>query len=230
MGELLPTRRATLMWLTAAIAAGCSRDTGAGDVPVRESARKLHGLEPAAKISGETYGFDPDRLMPSVPWSLTMSEPQLAVTAKLSALIVPEEGRGAAADKPGTEYYVDEWVSAPYPEQKQDRTAILPLLDTVEADCRDRFDVSAVDASAEQLQAILDEFAWSDRIAEGREKDAAAFSRLRRIVVGVYATSEAGRADLGYLGNRPILGPYPGPTDEALQHLRGALQGIGLAL
>lgn len=230
MSELLPTRRATLLWLTAAVAAGCSRDTGAGDVPARDAAKKLRGLDPAAKATGPTYGFDPDRMMPSVPWPLTMSGPQLAVTAKLSALIIPADGHGPSAGELGAEHYVDEWVSAPYPEQQQDRTMILPLLDTVEADCRARFEVSAVDASEEQLRAVLDAFAWAGNIAEGREADAAAFSRLRRIVIGVYATSEAGRTDLGYLGNRPILGPYPGPTEDALEHLKEALQGIGLAL
>lgn len=225
MSGLLPTRRTTLIWLSGAIAAACSRGTGAGD-----AAGKRHQLAPAANASGQTYGYDPDRLMPSVPWSLTMSAPQLALTAKLSALIVPADESGPSAEELGAQHYVDEWVSAPYEEQKQDRLAILSLLDTIENDCQERFGVSASEAPATQLQAVVDEFAWAGAVAEGRGEDASAFSRLRRIVIGVYATSEPGRSDLGYQGNVPILGPYPGPSGEALDHLKLALQDIGLEL
>ena len=36
--------------------------------------------------------------------------------------------------------------------------------------------------------------------------------------------------DIGYLGNVPINGDYPGPSEEALAHLDGVLVALGLSL
>ena len=33
---------------------------------------------------------------------------------------------------------------------------------------------------------------------------------------------------IGYMGNNPNLGPYPGPTREALAHFNQAMAGLGL--
>ena len=35
-------------------------------------------------------------------------------------------------------------------------------------------------------------------------------------------------ADIGYMGNTPSLGPYPGPTPEALAHLNAGHGQLGL--
>ena len=37
-----------------------------------------------------------------------------------------------------------------------------------------------------------------------------------------------GMADIGYMGNTPSVGPYPGPTQEALAHLNASLTKLGL--
>ncbi len=39
---------------------------------------------------------------------------------------------------------------------------------------------------------------------------------------GFYSLPE-GMKDIGYMGNQPSVGPYPGPTKEALAHLNAAL-------
>lgn len=219
MTDLAMTRRMTLGWLMASVAASCSPWGGGGSV-----------LPAAAEPSGKSYGFDPDRMNPTVPWSLTMSPEQLALTAKLSDVIVPADDRGPSARELNAQNYVDEWVSAPYPEQRDDRIAILGLLDAIERDCHARSGASAANAPDEVLKAVLDDFAWADRVVAGREKDAVAFGRLRRIVIGVYATSEPGRTELGYLGNMPMSGAYPKPPAEAMDHLMRALEEKGLSL
>lgn len=231
MTRRTPTRRDTLLWLTAAAAAsGCGDETGNPSALQQGAAKARYSLKPAAHPSGPSYGYDPDRMTPATPWPLTMSSQQLALTARLSAVIIPADDGGPSAEDLGAHHYVNEWVSAPYPEQKQDRADILRLLDIIETDCRNRFGVSSADASPASLSKVLDEFAWLDRVAVGREEDAAAFVRLRRIVIGAYAMSEQGRADIGYVGNIPIGGAYPGPTDEALAHLNAALKEVGLEL
>ena len=48
------------------------------------------------------------------------------------------------------------------------------------------------------------------------------------MVVGAYYTTDPGSADLGYIGNVPIAGEYPGPSTEALEHLDRVLAQLGL--
>jgi len=52
------------------------------------------------------------------------------------------------------------------------------------------------------------------------------FSRLRRLVFGGYFTSPEGVEDIGYIGNVPIAGDYPGPTDEAMEHLNRVIADL----
>ncbi len=56
------------------------------------------------------------------------------------------------------------------------------------------------------------------------------FSGLRALVVGAFFTSPEGIRDLGYIGNTPIYGDYPGPTPEAMVHLESLVENLGLSL
>ena len=52
------------------------------------------------------------------------------------------------------------------------------------------------------------------------------FSKLRTLVFGGYFTSPEGMVDIGYIGNIPIIGDYPGPTDEAMTHLNEIIANL----
>ena len=77
-------------------------------------------------------------------------------------------------------------------------------------------------------RAIFDAIAWKDRIAPDYAKPAQFFARLRALMLGGFYSLPEGMADIGYLGNTPIAGDYPGPTDEALAHLNLGLARIGI--
>ena len=47
-------------------------------------------------------------------------------------------------------------------------------------------------------------------------------------MLGAFYSLPEGMADIGYLGNNPILGRYPGPTKEALVDLNARLTKLGL--
>ena len=78
--------------------------------------------------------------------------------------------------------------------------------------------------------SIIDRIAWRDRIENGLEEHAKAFGRFRYLSASAYFASEEGAYWLGYRGNEPITGDYPGPSDEALTHLKNALEPLGLSL
>ena len=53
--------------------------------------------------------------------------------------------------------------------------------------------------------------------------------RLRNLyVLGFYSLPE-GKSDMGFIGDQPIEGPYPGPNAAALTHVAALLDDLKLA-
>ena len=159
-----------------------------------------------------------------------MTVKQLRVTAVLADMILPEDATSPSASAVGVPDFIDEWVSAPYEAQQNDRSIVLDGLLWIEQQSLDRFGVSFVAAEPAQHAEILDDIAYAERIEPGDEAATAFFARLRFLVIGAYYTTQEGIDDIGYLGNQPIAGEYPGPTPEAMAHLRAALANLGLDL
>ena len=223
-------RRTTIKWLAATmLAGGCSRsDRFVGEEIPPAADEALLGVARAA--SGGGYGGDPDLLQPHVPWPRTMTGMQLETTASLADVILPADARSPAASELGVHEFVDEWVSAPYPRQRADRETILDGLEWIEYQCRAQHGAPFVASSNAQQIAIVDAIADSDRVAQEHQRYAAFFDLFRYLVVGAYYTTDAGMEDIGYIGNMPIDGPYPGPDEAALEHLASVLNSLGLRL
>jgi hypothetical protein len=93
-----------------------------------------------------------------------------------------------------------------------------------------RFDRKFVAASTGQQLEIIDDIAWEEAGSDPRfVRMAGVFDGLRRLVVSAYFSSPEGTRDMGYQGNVPLAGDYPGPTPEAMDHLDGVLQELGLS-
>lgn len=181
-----------------------------------------------ARIPDTTgYGSDPDLSNPVVPWSRTMTTAQLETSTVLCDLILPADARSPAASEVGVPDFIDEWVSAPYPRQQNDRHIILAGLEWLERQSRTRFDTSFVSAAEADATALLDDIAVPSSTAADLGDF---FERFRYLSVGAFYTTEAGTDDIGYIGNVPIVGNYPGPSDEAMAHLAGVLEQLGLSL
>ena len=54
-------------------------------------------------------------------------------------MILPRDQLGPAASEVGVVEMIDEWVSAPYPQQQTDRPVVLEGLAWIEAESRKRF-------------------------------------------------------------------------------------------
>lgn len=190
--------------------------------------------EPMPEVSGESnwpnltfepinapgYGTDPDLLNPSAPWPKTLTADQLNMVAHLSDIICPADDGGPSATAVGVPDVIDEWVSAPYPSQQSDRVLILNGLEWLNEESDRRYGNNFMNASeGEQLQ-IIDDIAYEAQLEVPEFEHAAIFfAKLRTLVLGAYFTSPAGMEDIGYMGNVPILGDYPGPSEEAKAHL-----------
>lgn len=220
-------RRTTLKWMAAAMAAanaGCGPDRGDGVPP---TGRLLGTPRP---VDGAGYGVDPDVVSPAVPWSLTMTTPQLDVATVLCDMILPADERSPSASEVGVADFVDEWISAPYPRQRDDREVILDGLEWLEAESRARYDTGFALATAADRSFLVDGLAWPGRGAATTERLQDFFRRFRFLAVGAYYSTEAGMKEAGYTGNVAITGEYPGPSDEAMAHLESVLDKLGLTL
>ena len=218
-------RRVTLQWLLGAVAASGVPLNGAyAAAPVAPVAP----VDPAwpkttpAAVVAPGYGTDPTLLEPVVPWPRTLSAAQLRTVAALCDTILPAEGPHPAPSAIGIQDFIDEWVSAPYPEQSSDRPLLLAGLAWVDdaAQARHGRRYAALDQPARA--AILGDAVRAD--PNGRRF----LDRMKFLTTGAYYTSEPGVAELGYVGNVALEGDYPGPSPEALAHLDGVLATLKL--
>lgn len=213
-------RRVTLKWLMGSLAVGQLAACGSG-------AKGLSWPELEA-IKATGVGKDPDFANIVVPWPLTLTQAELETAAELADLILPAEGDIPAPSKVGVPAFINEWVSAPYPDQHNDRVLIVNGLAWLDEESKVRNGVPFVRADSSGQKAILDDIAFKDRVKEGLEKPAEFFDRMRSLTLGAFYTTREGWADIGYMGNQPGTGDYAGPTPEALAHIKGVIETLGL--
>lgn len=165
------------------------------------------GGKPQASAKG--YGTDP-KLNPPVkaPWPRIMSQTQLQVAALVADHILPASGTAPSASSLGVPEFLDEWVSAPYPDQLKDRPLLLEGLDDLGA----RFLKADPTERAEKLAGL---------------PGTPFFKRIRALTIGAYYTTEAGFKDIGYIGNVPRASD-PGPSDAVKSVLADRLKALGL--
>lgn len=190
-----------------------------------DSRNTLLGRARTPNVAG--YGTDPNLVNPVIPWQRTMTDAQLDLSAALCDVILPADDRSPAASVLGVHEFIDEWVSAPYPQQQDDRELILAGLERLERRSRERFATNFATATSAQQAVLAGTIA--DRGTSGRvTRDAAFFARFRYLAVGAFYTTTAGTEDIGYIGNAPISGDYPGPSEEAMAHLSEVLRQLDL--
>lgn len=166
-----------------------------------------------AQIDGTSetkgYGTDP-KLNPPIkaPWPRILTEEQLQTAALLADHILPASGEAPAASALGIPDFIDEWVSAPYPDQMKDRPVIV---DGLKALGRKVLKADAATRTAAMTALTGEPF----------------FKRFRALTIGAYYTTEAGFKDIGYIGN-VARGADPGPSDEVLAVLAQRLKALGL--
>ncbi len=197
-------RRTALVWVGAAGAAVAAAGTGV--VVYRKAVQPTEG---------PGYGTDP-KLNPPVkaPWPRLLSDDELQAAAVLADFILPATATAPAASALGVPDFIDEWVSAPYPDQIEDRPVIRDGLKRLIPHLV-RGDAARRTAALKALPASAD------------EATRAFFKRFRALTVGAYYTTEAGFRDVGYIGNE-VRTSDPGPSAEVTAVLEERLKALGL--
>lgn len=183
-----------------------------------------------APLTGPGYGKDPNLILPpESPWPLTLTPAQLSLLALVADILVPRDGAVPSASEVGVPTVLDEWVSAPYPRQQQDRVTVLSALTWLDDEATMRFGSNFAGLKRPQQLGIFDDIAFDNAETKPQyQRIAKAFALLRGLIVAAFFATPEGTKDIGYLGNTAIGGDYPGPTPEARAHLDKILTELGL--
>jgi len=202
-------RRTTIKWMLAAAAMPLLSQPG--------SAEEIS----AWLVVANGYGGDPkltNAYRPGDVWPLTLSAAQRRTAASLCNTILPGDDRSPSAESVGLVDFIDEWVSAPYPRQLEDRPMVLEGLAWMDAEALLRFEKYFADLDEAQRHAICDDICYEPKAAAKFSRAARFFARFRDLTVGGYYSTPVGHQDLGYIGNVP-LAKFDGPPLELLRKL-----------
>jgi len=199
-------RRTALKWVLAASAA---LQLPGGVTFAQDTAKSVNG-----------YGKDPNLLkihQIGELWPLTLSEQQRATATLLGDLIIPADDESPAASKVGVIDFIDEWISAPYPNNQKDKPVIVEGLAWLDQEAQRRFKNNFLALTEKERVAICDDIGAAKPAAQF-EQAAKFFARYRALTAGGYYTTPVGMKDLRYVGNVAMT-TFDGPPVEVLRKL-----------
>jgi len=199
-------RRTTIKWVLAASAAW--------PVLKRGGAR-------ADSPGGHGYGTDPKLMVnyrPGDVWPLTLTPAQRRLAGILSDLIIPADEHSPSASAVGVVDFIDEWVSAPYPDFERDRAIVLAGFTWLDEDAARRFGKGFSELDAAGQHDICGDICDESRAAGERRTAAHFFALYRDMTAGGFYSTPAGRKDLNFIGNVP-LARFEGPPPELIKAL-----------
>ncbi len=200
-------RREAIKWMMAAAASASLLE------------RHMFGATAAKPAIG--YGSDPDltkSYKPGDVWPLTFTAPQRATTAALCDVIIPADAKGPSASSVRVQDFIDEWISAPYPDHKADNRVITEGLAWLDAEALKRFQNDFVNLVARQKTAICDDICYAPNAKPEFRRAAQFFHRFRDLTSGGYYSTPEGMKDIGYVGN-VAMEKFEGPPPEVLKQL-----------
>jgi len=197
-------RRTTIKWVAAASA-----------LPWLQ--RRAIGSSTGARAKG--YGTDPvlNKVYKAGElWPLTLPPGLRRAAAALCDVIIPADNVSPSASAVGVVDFIDEWISAPYPDQQADRKTILEGLGWLETESKRRFRKFFADLAPAQMTAICDDICFLPKAKPQFLEGAKFFTTYRDLTAGGFYTTPAGSKDLQYVGNVPLT-RFDGPPPEVLR-------------
>ena len=124
----------------------------------------------------------------------------------LCDLIIPADERSVSATHAGVPEFIDDWLDFRKREDGNDALAsqILGGLSWLDQESARQFGKDFAAAAPAQQKQLLDRIAWPEKAAAEDRRWVAFFNRFRDLTVSGFFSSEAGIADLPYLGNKAV--------------------------
>ncbi len=162
---------------------------------------------------------DPNLLEPAKNlWPLLLTRSELETASCLADMILPADEKSPSASAVGVPAFLNEWISAPYPDQVKDRELIRGGLSWLNTESFKRGGQDFYASSPQERQALCEEICHPVQAKPEYRFGAKFFDRFRDLCLTGFYTSQAGREDLGYQGNMPMP-KFTGPPPAVLKHV-----------
>jgi len=173
---------------------------------------------PAARVLAATvtslypkgYGLDVNMLVPEVTWESSLTDDQVRALQVLGDIIVPGDDRSPAASELEIAGFVNEWVSAPYPSQRKDRQTIVDGLELLDRNAGRISGKRFLELTGPDQQRLFGDLIGSTSAGQAGSPTSGFPRRLVTLFVLGYYTTREGMADIGYIGNTPMVS-FDGP-------------------
>lgn len=208
MHESNISRRSVFKLIAAASAAGVV-------LPNRADAEPLKHL----LLDYQKVFNDPDFRNPVVPWETPLDPSELSTLEVLVDLILPADDESPAPSAIGIPDFINEWIGAPYPENRDDGLVIRGGVSWINNHTWQLHGKAFIDITVAQQTAILDTICDPENTTPELIAGTRFFKKLRMLVINGYYTHPATWKSLGYVGNVAIAGPYQGVPDEIIKLL-----------
>jgi len=152
-------------------------------------------------------------------WPLTLSPEQHQAVAAVCDVIIPADDKSPSASQLKVPDFIDEWISAPYPTQQEDRKIVLDGLQWLDKESRKRFQKRFAESAEAEKRQICDAICRGPQVSRAMKPGAIFFSKMRDLTAGAFYTTQEGMNDLRYVGN-VALTKFDGPPAEVLAHLK----------
>ena len=189
----------------------------------REAIQRIMAAAAALKLADSTafgapFGGDPNLHSKAITWDRILTNSEMKTVTVLCDTIIPADEKSPTASAVGVPDFINEWVSAPYPTQVQDLEQVRAGLVWLDAEAQKRFAKNFADLQEPQIKTICDQICSGGATTPELKKACAFFSKFRNLTAGGFYSTPEGWADLGYVGNTPMV-EFPGPPPEVLKHL-----------
>ncbi len=159
-----------------------------------DHAHGVHEAEEQAAAQGA-----PQQSAPYVPKNFTPDEWRLV--RLLVNYVIPRDARSGSA----TDARVPEFMDFILGEYRSSQTWMKNGLTWMNAECRRRYGKTFVSCSEEERRAVLDAIAFPKKALDEDKPGVEFFNNFRNLTASGFWTSRIGIADLGYVGNRPVM-------------------------
>jgi hypothetical protein len=203
IAAIVIARREAVKLVLAGAAAGPLLGCGSEDKPAAKSERSM---------------TDPDLLSPVVPWDTILTGAEMKTVTALCNVVLPEDDVSPSASAVGVPEFINEWVSAPYPDQERDLQTVRGGLVWLNTESDQRYGSAFHALEERQRITICEDIRHQPDARPEFRQAAASFNRFRWLTMCGFYTTEAGRKDVGYIGNVPLT-EFPGATPEQLEFL-----------
>lgn len=166
----------------------------------------------------KTIGHDPKLHEKVIPWDRILTEAEMKIVTVLGDTIIPADEHSPAASAVGVPDFINEWVSAPYPTQVEDREQLRAGFVWLDQEAQKRFQKKFAELDEPQIAAICDDICSPGKAKSEFKKAASFFAKMRNLVAGGFYSTPEGWKDIGYVGNLPMV-EFPGPPPEVLKHI-----------